>query len=81
MLPVIPSNKPKNQGAPPRRGPQTSAVVRTTLYFLCELSGVGGRTPALAAGPPPAERTILKNEKKIYLPFSSKMILFTGESN
>jgi len=45
MLPVIPSNKPKNQGAPPRRGPQTSAVVRTTLYFLCELSGVG-------AGPP-----------------------------
>ncbi len=33
MLPVIPSNKPKNQGAPPGRGPQASAVVRTIFYF------------------------------------------------
>ena len=41
----------------------------------------GGRTPALAAGPQPAERTIRKNEKKIYLLFSSKMIQFRGESN
>ncbi len=41
----------------------------------------GGRTPALAAGPQPAERTIRKNEKKIYLLFSSKMIHFRGESN
>jgi hypothetical protein len=50
MPPVVPFNQPKNQGAPPRRGQQASAVVRTTLCFHVDFPEwgqdprVGGRS-------------------------------------
>ena len=56
------SSQLKNKGAPRRRGPDGLGSGASDIICVFTFRS-GGRSPALAAGPPPAVCTIQKNKK------------------